>query len=602
MEQQLRRKIEMEQEEKAAAAARAAQQQQAQRLVGAPSMAPAPAVGRQEGVSRSEAQAAAEAKAMQEARVEAMQRAEAEARRAAKAQTAVEREAANQASKSKAALAKEEAEQLQNASLARMEALAKEEARQKRAAQQAKEAQEREDMKLFKEARQSGGGGMTSGGYEPSAAEIKAVRQAEKAEKDRAMNANKWWAKEEVVGGTSIQTKKPPPRPSSTSPPQTRVSFERPSTAGNKTPPTGKKAPPIDVSDNDWISTADMVGPQNAWLQRDRAKRAQPRKPTNLNNWMQKDTPRDQSEETKKMLRANDPKLKTFLPLSDRDKPPTRAKVEEMLQEQKNGLMGQIGHEVTAGVDRLFGRPRRMSMGEEEYGMTLAEATAMKEREEKVAKEVMEARQRDKEYAEKRRKEQQPYLEPATGTYPNRTSTHHPDLHLSDEGTDALKTALRRENMERVRLILATSPSRDVIVTAAAQANIDLEGSSECARLLRAALMREQRAMADAAGGGTVRGGLELAKGEEGRGEGAEAAAEGESVVIPCDLNVKAIFLPTSRAFLALASELLIRSMCCCCLLALHPRCWPLPPPPRPPLPPSPPPRFCTHRTRLPAP
>ena len=69
--------------------------------------------------------------------------------------------------------------------------------------------------------------------------------------------------------------------------------------------------------------------------------------------------------------------------------------------------------------------------------MTLAEATAMKEREEKVAKEVMEARQRDKEYAEKRRKEQQPYLEPATGTYPNRTSTQHPDLHLSDEGTDA---------------------------------------------------------------------------------------------------------------------------------------------------------------------
>ena len=75
------------------------------------------------------------------------------------------------------------------------------------------------------------------------------------------------------------------------------------------------------------------------------------------------------------------------------------------------------------------------------------------------------------------------------------------DVRSDEPFGEQLKTALRRENLQKVRLIIGTSPSRDVLVTAAAEARIDLQGPSECARLLRAAIMREDRLMAHAAGG-----------------------------------------------------------------------------------------------------
>ena len=51
--------------------------------------------------------------------------------------------------------------------------------------------------------------------------------------------------------------------------------------------------------------------------------------------------------------------------------------------------------------------------------------------------------------------------------------------------------ALRRGDAERVRLLMSTAPSREVLLAAAADAAVDISGSSECARLLRSALARE---------------------------------------------------------------------------------------------------------------
>ena len=62
---------------------------------------------------------------------------------------------------------------------------------------------------------------------------------------------------------------------------------------------------------------------------------------------------------------------------------------------------------------------------------------------------------------------------------------------LNGKGRSELHQALRRSDVEKLRLLLSTAPKRDVLLAAAHEAGIDLSGSGECARLLRCALERE---------------------------------------------------------------------------------------------------------------
>ena len=76
---------------------------------------------------------------------------------------------------------------------------------------------------------------------------------------------------------------------------------------------------------------------------------------------------------------------------------------------------------------------------------------------------------------------------------------------LNALGEDALRQALSTGDASRVRLLLGMQPSKEVLMGAANAAGINVSGRSECARLVRSALGREedlayeQRIGADAA-------------------------------------------------------------------------------------------------------
>jgi hypothetical protein len=86
------------------------------------------------------------------------------------------------------------------------------------------------------------------------------------------------------------------------------------------------------------------------------------------------------------------------------------------------------------------------------------------------------------------REQLEPYLASARGLP---TGNNGP-RRLNREGVAQLSTALRRADVERVRLLLHAAPSREVLESIAAEAKVDLAGTSECARLLRSAFQREE--------------------------------------------------------------------------------------------------------------